>query len=196
MQMSSVFQREAILDQGLSLSPPQPDQSVQRILIVDDEQVIRDMFSAFLRQTYICETAASCDEALAHLATDPYALVMSDIQMPGRNGVELLREIRNRYPDTAVIMISGIDRPQRIRDAMHIGAIDYLTKPCELEVLGLSVDRALERRELMLTTRSYRADLERQNLELAASKAQLERLQAQIEVLAFEISAITPRGQH
>ena len=178
--MSSVFQSQAIDDHGLSFSSPQVDHSVQRILIVDDEQLLRDMFSAFLRQHYICETAASCDEALAHLATDPYALVMSDIQMPGRNGVELLREIRNRYPDTAVIMISGIDRPQRIRDAMHIGAIDYLTKPCELEVLGFSIERALERRELMLTARKYRADLERQNLEVAARKVQLERLQAQI----------------
>jgi two-component system NtrC family sensor kinase len=100
--------------------------------------------------------------------------------MPGRNGVELLREIRQRYPETAVIMISGIDRPQRIRDALQLGAVDYLTKPCELDVLGFSVSRALERRDLMLTAKQYRADLERQNVELAARKAQLERLQAQI----------------
>lgn len=178
--MSSVFRSQALGYHDSCFVPAEVDQSARRILIVDDEQIIRDMFSAFLEQKYSCETAASCDEALAHLATDPYALVMSDIQMPGRNGVELLRETRNRYPDTAVIMISGIDRPQRIRDAMQLGAIDYLTKPCELEVLGFSVERALERRDLMLTARTYRADLERQNLELAARKMQLERLQAQI----------------
>ena len=178
--MSSVFRSQALGNHDSCFVPPEEDQSARRILIVDDEQVVRDMFSAFLGQKYICETAASCDEALAHLATRPYALVMSDIQMPGRNGVELLREIRNRYPDTAVIMISGIDRPQRIRDAMQLGAIDYLTKPCELEVLGFSIERALERRELMLTARKYRADLETQNVELAARKMQLERLQAQI----------------
>ena len=155
-------------------------QSAERILIVDDEQAIRSVFTAFLEEKYICHTAASSDEALARMATDPYSLVVSDIQMPGRNGVELLREIRSRYPDTAVIMISGINRPQRIRDALHIGAVDYLTKPCELEVLGFSIERALERRELMLTAKRYRADLERQNAELAAQKAQLERLQAQI----------------
>ena len=148
--------------------------------MVDDEQIVRTVFAAFLSEKHTCDTASSCDEALACLAESTYALVMSDIQMPGRNGVELLREIRSRYPDTAVIMVSGIDRPQRIRDALQIGAVDYLTKPCELEVLGFSVDRALERRQLMLTARSYRADLERQNLELAARKAQLERLQAQI----------------
>jgi len=102
------------------------------------------------------------------------------MQMPGRNGVELLREIRARYEDTAVIMVSGIDRPQRIRDALHVGAFDYLIKPFELDVLGLSIERALERRALTLTARSYRADLERQNVELAARKTELERLQAQI----------------
>jgi signal transduction histidine kinase len=159
---------------------PGVEQSLERILIVDDEPIIRTIFSSFLAEKYDCETAASSDEALVHLASREYALVMSDIQMPGRNGVELLREIRSRYADVAVIMVSGIDRPQRIRDALQLGAVDYLTKPCELEVLGFSVERALERRELMLTARSYRADLERQNVELAARKAELERLQAQI----------------
>jgi len=156
------------------------DPVAQRILVVDDEQVVCTIFAAFLSEKYTCDTASSCDEALARLAEVSYTLVMSDIQMPGRNGVELLREIRSRYADTAVIMVSGIDRPQRIRDALQIGAVDYLTKPCELEVLGFSVDRALERRQLMLTAQSYRADLERQNVELAARKAQLERLQKQI----------------
>ncbi|HEY0760760.1 MAG TPA: ATP-binding protein [Pyrinomonadaceae bacterium] len=159
---------------------PVMDRGEQRVLVVDDEAMVRTIFSTFLEEKYLCDTAASCDEALVLMGQNTYALVMSDIQMPGRNGVELLREIRARYPDTAVIMVSGIDRPQRIRDALQIGAVDYLTKPCELDVLGFSVERALERRDLMLTARSYRADLERQNLELAARKAQLERLQAQI----------------
>lgn len=172
-----MFQSQMIDD---TMFDPVLDRVEQRILVVDDEAIIRTIYSSFLEEKYTCDTASSCNEALALLAKNTYALVMSDIQMPGRNGVELLREIRYRYPDTAVIMVSGIDRPQRIRDALHIGAVDYLTKPCELDVLGFSVDRALERRELMLTTRSYRADLERQNVELAASKAQLERLQAQI----------------
>lgn len=178
--MSSNLQRQVIDDENLPLTNVPLDQTAQRILVVDDEEIVRTMFLAFLGQSYVCDTAASCDEALTLLANHTYALVMSDIQMPGRNGVELLREIRSRYPDTAVIMISGIDRPQRIRDALQIGAVDYLTKPCELEVVGFSIERALERRQLMLTTRSYRFDLERQNLELAARKAQLERLQAQI----------------
>ena len=156
------------------------DKAERSILVVDDDEFIRNMFAAFLTENYICVTAASSDEALAALARDTYGLVISDIQMPGRNGVELLREIRQRYPDTAVIMISGIARPQRIRDALQLGAVDYLIKPIELEVLSFAIERALERRDLTLTARRYRADLERQNIELSESKAELERLQAQI----------------
>lgn len=177
--MTSLFESQAVEESALLLSAPL-EQSTERILIVDDEDIVRNMFLSFLGEMYRCETAASCDEALAHLANNTYAVVLADVQMPGRNGVELLREIRSRYPDTAVIMVSGISRPQRIRDTLQLGAVDYLTKPCELEVLGFSVKRALERRQLMLTARGYRADLERQNLELARQKLQLERLQSQI----------------
>jgi signal transduction histidine kinase len=152
----------------------------RRILIVDDEDFIRNMFADFLSTKYKCTTASSSDEALLHLSVDTYALVISDVNMPGRNGVELLREVVTRYPDTMAIMVSGVDRPQRIRDALNLGAFDYLIKPIELEVLGFSVERALQKRSLTLMARQYKADLERQNTELAKRKAELERLQAQL----------------
>ena len=154
--------------------------SDRRILIVDDEAPIRTLFADWLSESFDCETAASAEDALAILADETYALVISDMMMPGRNGVELLREIRSRYPETAVIMISGVDRPQRVRDALRVGAFDYLIKPCELDVLTLSVERALERRALQRTAKSYKANLENRNEELASSKAVLERLQAQL----------------
>lgn len=152
----------------------------RRILIVDDEAPVRTLFADYLSEKYVCTTASSADEALAHLARDEYALVISDLIMPGRNGIELLREVTARYRDTVVIMVSGVDRTQRVRDALRVGAFDYLIKPCELEVLGISVERALERRSLSLTARKYKADLESQNVELATRKAELERLQAQL----------------
>lgn len=156
------------------------DESDRRILVVDDEDSVRNMFADYLSEKYECTTASSSDEALAHLNIDSYAVVISDMTMPGRNGVELLREIITRYQDTMVIMVSGVDRPQRIRDAMRVGAFDYLIKPCELDVLSFSVERALEKRSLARTARKYKADLERQNAELASRKAELERLQAQL----------------
>lgn len=165
----------------VGLADSEEQASDRRILIVDDEAGVRELFAAWLREeSYECKTAASADEALANLATDTYALVISDMMMPGRNGVELLREVRARYPDTAVIMVSGVDRPQRVRDALRCGAFDYLIKPCELGVLTLSVERGLERRSLQRTARIYKDHLESQNIELADSKTELERLQAQL----------------
>jgi two-component system, NtrC family, sensor kinase len=156
------------------------DDSDRRILIVDDEDSVRNMFAACLNGKYECTTASSSEEALTHLKTDVYALVISDVTMPGRNGVELLREVITRYPDTAVIMVSGIDRPQRIRDALRVGAFDYLIKPCDLDVLEASVERALERRALTRTARKYKIDLERQNEELVSRTAELQRLQTEL----------------
>jgi two-component system, NtrC family, sensor kinase len=165
---------------AFSQSEYQEDASDRRILIVDDEAAVRKMFAEYLSELYECTTAASADEALAHLAVDSYALVLVDVLMPGRNGIELLRELVNKYSDTAVIMVSGVERPQRVLDALRIGAFDYLIKPCEMGVLQMSVERALERRNLRRTALKYKADLERKNVELANSKSELQRLQAQI----------------
>lgn len=156
------------------------DEGDRRLLIVDDESGIRDMFAAWLSEDYECDTAGSADEALVRLSAQPYALVISDMMMPGRNGIELLREITSRYRETGFIMVSGVDRPQRVRDALRLGAADYLIKPCDVEVLTLSVERALSRRTLLQTSRLNKASLETQNVELAKSKAELERLQAQL----------------
>jgi two-component system NtrC family sensor kinase len=150
------------------------------ILIVDDEEVIRVLFMACLSERYTCFTAANSEEALALLAEQPFALVISDMIMPGLSGVELLREIKARFPDTAVIMVSGIDRPQRVLDAVRLGAYDYMVKPCDLDVLEMCVERALEHRSLLIKARYYKQDLERRNEELKRSKAELERLQLQI----------------
>jgi two-component system, NtrC family, sensor kinase len=152
----------------------------RRILIVDDEEGIRKFFAEFLGEQYECDTAGSALEALEKLALDTYGLVISDVMMPGRNGVELLRDITSRYPETAVIMVSGVDRSQRVRDALSLGAADYLIKPCELDVLLIAVERALERRRLQCIARKYKADIEKQNRELASRAAELQRLQAQI----------------
>src|SRR5712691_1384612 len=178
--MSSAFYEQTIESLPLIAHELSEDESDRRILIVDDEESVRSMFAVYLEEKYQCTTAASCQEALSHLAVEPYALVISDMTMPGRNGVELLREVVLRYPETIVIMVSGVDRTQRVRDSMRLGAFDYLIKPCELDVLGVSVERALEHRALSRTANRYKADLERQNAELAARKAELERLQAQI----------------
>lgn len=171
-------QTTAILPFGSSLIPE--EDSKDRILIVDDEEIVRNMFAECLSAGYICVKAASVSEALTHLKDHDFALVITDMIMPGLSGVELLRKIIEFYPYTGVVMVSGIDRPQRALDAIRLGAFDYLIKPCDLGVLELTVERALERRTLLRNARQYKLDLETRNNELERSKAQLQRLQTQI----------------
>lgn len=152
----------------------------RRILVVDDEEAVRTLYATYLGESYSVKTAGDAREALDQLARERFALVLSDIQMPGLGGIELLRKIIERYPDTAVVMISGVNRTQRVIDAIRVGAADYLIKPCELDVLSLCVERALERRMLLRNARRYKKDLEARNQELARQKAELVRLQATI----------------
>ena len=151
-----------------------------RILIVDDEAAVRMLFASALEVNYECVSAADAQEALSILRDQQFALMISDVQMPGISGVELLRKVITDYPDMATIIVSGVDRSQRVIDALRLGAFDYLIKPCDLDVLELSVARALERRALLRDGKRYKQDLERRNEELAAQKAELVRLQAQL----------------
>jgi len=157
-----------------------PEADNRRILIVDDEEVVRNLFALSLGERYECVTAADTQEALKLLAEEQFALVISDVQMPGLSGVELLRKIVSDFPDTVVIMVSGIDRSQRVIDALRIGAFDYLLKPCDLDVLQLRVEQALERRTLLQNGKRYKEELEIHNAELSAQRAKLTSLQAQL----------------
>lgn len=165
---------------SLPLNPFLEDKGHNRVLIVDDEMSIRTLFAHCLSARYTCATAASVEEALVYLAENEFALVITDVIMPGLSGVELLRKVVSGYPDTAVIVASGVDRTQRALDALRLGASDYLIKPCDMDVLELSVERALERRLLIRDARRYKQDLEARNAELVRRKVELERLQAQI----------------
>lgn len=152
----------------------------ERILIVDDSAVVRRSFSKLLGVKYECVEAGSVMQAFEILKQSEFELVITDVIMPGLSGIELLRKIVESYPQTAVIVVSGVDRPQRALDAVRLGAFDYLIKPCDHEVLEFTVLRALERRSLLINAKRYKDDLEARNQELLRGKQQLERLQAQI----------------
>jgi len=156
------------------------DAAREHVLIVDDSPTVRLAFERQLSGRYNCSEASSFMDALERLHETEFAVVVLDIQMPGISGVELLRKIVEKYPDTAVIMVSGVSRPQVVLDTMREGAFDYLIKPCDPYLLDLTVDRAVERLALVRRTERYKTDLEERNTELADGKAQLERLQAQI----------------
>lgn len=167
-----------VYEAGVDL--PSADDSAGRILIVDDSPVVRKAFSKLLSGRYLCVESDSAIDAIARLRDSRFDLVITDILMPGLSGIELLRKVIEMHPDTAVLVVSGIDRPQRALDAMRLGASDYLIKPCDPEVLQITVERTLERSALLKNAKKYKLDLEARNDELQRKKEQLERLQAQI----------------
>lgn len=131
------------------------------ILIVDDEPVVRKVLQRRLSaEGYRCEEAGSAEEAMGKLAEIPADLVILDIRMPGKSGVELLREIRARHPDTAAVMATAIADIEVAIQCLKQGAYDYFIKPLNLEEVALGVARALEKRRLELENRAYQHHLE------------------------------------
>jgi two-component system NtrC family sensor kinase len=156
------------------------EENDNRILLVDDDEAVRKVLAARLTERYTCVGSADAREALERLGEQEFALAIVDVQMPGLSGIELLRKIVNDFPDVAVIMASGVDRSQRVLDALRLGAFDYLIKPLDFDVLQITVERALRHRALLRDGKRYKQDLERRNQELTAQKQELERLQAQL----------------
>ncbi len=115
-----------------------------KILVVDDDDAIRDTLYDLLADEYVCQTAETAEKALARLATDSYDVVLTDISMPGLSGLELLGHIRQRFADTPVIIISGISDQEHAQGLIKLGAFDFLLKPFKLEDVEKSVQRAIE----------------------------------------------------
>ena len=156
------------------------DAPLAQILIVDDEETVRNLFSFCLESRYVCTEAASVAEALELIAANDYELIITDLMMPELTGVDLVDRVLEISPDTAIIMASGVDDPQSALEAVRRGAFDYLIKPCDMNELELTVERALQHRRLKMEAQQYQLDLETRNRQLARGKAELERLQAQI----------------
>jgi len=115
-----------------------------KILVVDDDDAIRDTLYELLSEEYLCQTAETAEKAFARLEADSYDVVLTDISMPGLSGLELLGHIRQKFPDTPVIMISGIGDQDHAQGLIKLGAFDFLLKPFSLDVVEKSVQRAVE----------------------------------------------------
>jgi putative two-component system response regulator len=149
-----------------------------RVLIVDDEPVVRRILKQKLSaEGYHCQEASTAREAADSLAKSPAELVVLDIKMPGKSGVELLSEIKKLYPDTAVIMATAIADTSTAIKCMKDGAHDYLVKPFNLDEVVINAQRALEKRRLELDNRAYQQHLEDMVTERTAElKQAIEKL--------------------
>jgi DNA-binding NtrC family response regulator len=123
------------------------------LLIVDDDQAIRDTLYDLFSEQHLCHAAETAEQALTWLADDAYDVVLTDISMPGMGGVELLGHVRQRQPHTPVIIISGINDEGHAKGLLKLGAYAYLLKPFRLEEVEERVEAAIRQRHLWLEDR-------------------------------------------
>lgn len=130
-------------------------------LIVDDEPRLRQVLLQLMRADgFRCVEAGNGLEALAQLEKQAITLVLTDMEMPKMGGIELLRQLRDKHPDVAVVMITGNADVETAVGALSLGAMDYLTKPFQLDEVRARVRQALEKRRLILENRDYQSNLE------------------------------------
>jgi two-component system, NtrC family, response regulator PilR len=131
-----------------------------RILVVDDERSMQEFLEIFFRsEGYDVVTAGDVDTALVHLENDDFDVVISDIQMPERSGIDLLHAAYEISPETVVIMITAFASTETAISAMKEGAYDYVTKPFKVDELRIVVDKALEKKLLSSENRRLRKEL-------------------------------------
>jgi two-component system, cell cycle response regulator len=159
-----------------------------RILVLDDEPSILEILGCYLDgEAYECTLTTSALDALGKLEKEHYSLLITDLKMPEMHGIEVVQRAKSFDPDIAVIVVTALLEATNAIDAMRAGADDYLLKPFNLGEITLSVERALERRQLILSNRRHHAeleerireataDLERTNRELLSTKEYLESL--------------------
>jgi putative two-component system response regulator len=132
----------------------------ESILVVDDEEAIRCILNKGLAMRgYTCDEAENGEEALKKLEKTPSDLVIMDINMPGRPGNDILPDIINRFPETAVIMASGITDPLVMAACIKEGAEDFINKPFRLEQVLQSVSGTLDKRKVEIEVQRYLRDM-------------------------------------
>ena len=136
------------------------DKNNTHILIVDDEPEIRNMICGILSERYTCAVANSAEEALLLLQTEKYGLVISDINMGGMSGLEMVPQVRASAPNTVIMLISGEQNIESAIEAMRVGAFDYIIKPFDFQHVEAAVRRALEHHTLLAAKHRHENHLE------------------------------------
>ena len=127
------------------------------ILIVEDHHSLREQLGKFYEQEgYKVETAASGEEGLEKLSKEKFAIVVSDVKMPGISGFQLARHIRENYPETDVILVTAFGNVKEAVEAMKLGASDYITKPFQPEAIRFVTEKLIEKRRLLDEVRELR----------------------------------------
>ena len=137
------------------------DEPITRILIVDDEADIRQMVSICLKKSgFQVNSAENAEEAHKLLEMSPYDVIVTDVMMPGEDGIAFLGWVHNSWPELPVIMMTGHAQLQMAVNAIKNGAFDFIHKPFDFDYLRKIVDRAVNYSKLQRMEKNYRAELE------------------------------------
>jgi two-component system response regulator PilR (NtrC family) len=134
---------------------------MSKILVVDDEQSMRDFLSIMLKKEgYGVVAAENGSDALKAVQTEIFDLVISDVKMPGMDGIDVLKTVKEISPETIVIMITAYATAETAVEAMKLGAYDYITKPFKVDEIKLIIQKALEKRHLRKENILLRREIE------------------------------------
>jgi two-component system response regulator AtoC len=169
-----------------------------RVMVIDDDPSVRDYMEALVsRQGYRVYAAADGEQALGQLDDVRPDLVTLDVVLPGVDGLETLRRIKQRMPEVPVVMLSGHGQARNIVEAMRLGATDFLRKPFEVEELELAFQKALEKRALKQEVERLRgrARSETELLLLFGDNPKMRQVRDIIEQVADTDITVLVRGE-
>ncbi len=136
------------------------EQTLARILIVDDDPVALDLLREVLsKESYEVTSALSAEEAISQGIENIFDVIITDVRMGEKDGMDVLRSFKKTSPETAVIMITAFGSIDTAIEAIREGAFDYISKPFKLEEIKITVRRALEQRRLLRENQYYRQEL-------------------------------------
>jgi len=157
-----------------------------RILVVDDESVLRNNLARYLRlQGYEVDTVGSAEAALAALESSSIGLVLTDLRMPGMDGLTLIRHLQTEHPDALTVLMTAYASVESAVEALRAGASDYLLKPIALDALGRKVADLFEKRELHERVRRLRQEVrERVGIDLVGHSPAMAAVESLIDQVA------------
>jgi len=131
---------------GTSSTPNTPHAVSRHVLIVEDETRLREMLTRAVKEMGFTASPVSSAEAALRLAdAQIFGIAILDLNLPGMSGMELLQALRKKHPDLQVIILTGFGDLEAAKRAIHCEVVDFLTKPCALGTLEVSLDRARRR---------------------------------------------------
>lgn len=166
-----------------------PSQTKLKVLIVDDDPTVMDVVRTILAgKGYQCDGAPDGLEALRLCEENAYCAIISDVVMPGMNGLQLTRELIRRNVDAPIMVMTGYGGENAAADAIEAGANEFIEKPFSLAVFDLRFQKMMQQHELLRLTREKQSEIQRISASMIAgiekdAYANLDRLQKELDEL-------------